>query len=173
MLANMVLENAREDFEGAVKDGQWQVASLCGRRIVTMAVRILTSAWGVTPLPGDPVLIEGLATLIPEHAKLAATAGRLVRLSVHDDDEALDARAEIDRFVSDVRAASGAEMFPSSFASQEQWRETLRYGYQWLRMGGYLDAYLELDEARDLLSSGGAQPSARTARSDSESVGSA
>ena len=38
-------------------------------------------------------------------------------------------------------------------------------------MGGYLDAYLELDEARDLLSSGGAQPSARTARSDSESVG--
>jgi len=173
MLANMVLENAREDFEGAVKDGQWQVASLCGRRIVTMAVRILTSAWGVTPLPGDPVLIEGLATLIPEHAKLAATAGRLVRLSVHDDDEALDARAEIDRFVSDVRAASGGEMFPSSFASQEQWRETLRYGYQWLRMGGYLDAYLELDEARDLLSSGGAQPSARTARSDSESVGSA
>ncbi|HET7073158.1 MAG TPA: AMP-binding protein [Mycobacterium sp.] len=169
MLANMVLENAREDFEGAVKDGQWQVASLCGRRIVTMAVRILTSAWGVTPLPGDPVLVEGLATLIPEHPQLAATARRLVRLSVHDDDEALDARAEIDRFVSDVQAASGGEMFPSSFASPEQWRETLRYGYQWLRMAGYLEAYLELDEARDLLSSGGTQPAARAARSDSES----
>jgi acyl-CoA synthetase (AMP-forming)/AMP-acid ligase II len=169
MLANMVLENAREDFEGAVKDGQWQVASLCGRRIVTMAVRILTSAWGVTPLPGDPVLVEGLATLIPEHPQLAATARRLVRLSVHDDDEALDARAEIDRFVSDVQAASGGEMFPSSFASREQWRETLRYGYQWLRMAGYLEAYLELDEARDLLSSGGTQPAARAARPDSES----
>jgi hypothetical protein len=28
-------------------------------------------------------------------------------------------------------------------------------------MGGYLDAYVELDEARDLLSTGGAQPSVR------------
>ena len=173
LLANMVLENAREDFDGAVKDAQWQVTSLCGRRIVTMAVRILASAWGVTPLPGDPVLVEGLGTLIPEHPHLAATARRLARLSVHDHDEALDARGEIDQFVSDVQAASGGERFPSSFASREQWQETLRYGYQWLRMAGYLEAYLELDEARDLLSSGGAQPSARAARSDSESGGTA
>ena len=63
-------------------------------------------------------------------------------------------------------------MFPSSFASREQWQATLRHGYQWLRMAGYLDAYLELDEARDLLSSGGAQPSARAARSELESAGS-
>jgi hypothetical protein len=119
------------------------------------------------------VLVEGLGTLVPEHPHLAATARRLVRLCVHDHDEAFDARAEIDQFVSDVQAASGGEMFPSSFASAEQWQETLRYGYQWLRMAGYLDAYLELDEARDLLSSGGAQPAARAARSDSESVGSA
>ena len=62
-------------------------------------------------------------------------------------------------------------MFASSFASREQWQETLRYGYQSLRMAGYLDAYLELDEARDLLSSGGTQPAARAARSDSESGG--
>jgi len=172
MLANMVLENAREDFDGAVKDRQWEVTSLCGRRIVTMAVRILASAWGVTPLPGDPVLVECLGTLIPEHPLLAATARRLVCLSVHDHDEALDARTEIDRFVSDVQAATGGEMFPSSFASREQWQATLRHGYQWLRMAGYLDAYLELDEARDLLSSGGAQPSARAARSELESAGS-
>jgi hypothetical protein len=28
-------------------------------------------------------------------------------------------------------------------------------------MGGYFDAYIELDETRDLLASGGAQPSVR------------
>ncbi|OBK56652.1 hypothetical protein A5656_18925 [Mycobacterium gordonae] len=172
LLANMVLENAREDFDGAVKDGQWPVVSLCGRRIVGMGVRMLATAWGVTPLPGDPVLIENLDALVPEHPRLAATARRLMRLSVHDWDEAQDAKTEIDRFVSEVQSATGGEMFPSSFASRQQWQETLRYGYQWLRMAGYLDAYLELDEARDLLSSGGAQPAAKAGRPATESAGS-
>lgn len=161
ILANMVLENAREDFDGAVKDGQWEVAALCGRRIVTMAVRILASAWGVTPLPGDPVLLHGLDTLVPDHPELATRARHLAELKVEDHDDASRALAEVDQFVSDVQAVTGGEMFPSSFASRTQWQETLRYGYQWLRMGGYLDAYVELDEARDLLASGGAQPSAR------------
>ena len=146
---------------------------MCGRRIVTMAVRILASAWGVTPLPGDPVLVEGLGTLIPEHPDLAATARRLVRLCVHDHDEALDARAEIDQFVSDVQAATGGDMFPlvvrlaRTVAGDPQVRVPVAAD------GRIPRAYLELDEARDLLSSGGAQPSARAARSDSESGGSA
>lgn len=163
ILANMVLENAREDFDGAVKDGQWQVAALCGRRIVIMAVRILASAWGVTPLPGDPVLLHGLDLLIPEHPQLAAEARRLAALTVDDHDRAVRVRDELDQFVADVQAVTGGELFPASFTSRAQWQETLRYGYQWLRMGGYLDAYVELDEARDLLASGGAQPSARAA----------
>jgi acyl-CoA synthetase (AMP-forming)/AMP-acid ligase II len=161
VLANMVLENAREDFDGAVKDGQWPVATLCGRRIVTMAVRILASAWGVTPLPGDQVLLSGLDTLVPEHPRLAADARRLADHVIGDQDEAARARADLDRLVTDVQTVTGGQMFPSSFASRAQWQETLRYGYQWLRMGGYLDAYVELDEARDLLASGGAQPSVR------------
>jgi hypothetical protein len=161
VLANMVLENAREDFDGAVKDGQWPVATLCGRRIVTMAVRILASAWGVTPLPGDQVLLSGLDTLVPEHPRLAADARRLAGHVIGDQDEAARARADLDRLVTDVQTVTGGQMFPSSFASRAQWQETLRYGYQWLRMGGYLDAYVELDEARDLLASGGAQPSVR------------
>lgn len=161
VLANMVLENAREDFDGAVKDGQWQVAALCGRRIVTMAVRILASAWGVTPLPGDPVLLSDLDTLVPEHPRLAAHARRLAGCSIGDQDDAARLQADLDRLVADVQTVTGGEMFPSSFASRTQWQDTLKYGYQWLRMGGYLDAYVELDEARDLLASGGAQPSER------------
>jgi len=161
MLANMVLENAREDFSDAVKDEQWRVASLCGRRIVVMAVRILASAWGVTPLPGDPVLLDGLGQLVPEHHHLAEIARRLMELSIRDRDDALRAQADLERFVAQVRQATGGEAFPSSFSSREQWQQTIRHGYQWLRMGGYLDAYVELDETRDLLASGGAQPGAR------------
>lgn len=161
ILANMVLENAREDFDGAVKDGQWQVSALCGRRIATMAVRILASAWGVTPLPGDQVLLHDLDTLIPEHPALAGQARRLSGLTIGDHDDALRAQSDLDGFVAEVRAVTGGELFPSSFAARAQWQQTLKYGYQWLRMGGYLDAYVELDEARDLLSSGGAQPAVR------------
>lgn len=158
MLANMVLENAREDLAGAVKDEQWRVASLCGQRIVVMAVRALVSAWGVTPLPGDPVLLDGLEQLVPEHPHLAATARTLRELSIRDRDDALRAQADLERFVAQVRQVTGGEAFPSSFTSREQWQQTIRRGYQWLRMGGYLNAYVELDETRDLLASGGAQP---------------
>ena len=158
MLANMVLENAREDFNGAVKDEQWRVASLCGRRIAVMAVRILASAWGITPLPGDPVLFDALEQLVPGHRHLAETARGLMQLSIRDRDEALRAQADLDTFVAHVRQATGGEAFPASFASREEWQQTLRRGYQWLRMGAYLDADVELDETRDLLASGGAQP---------------
>ncbi len=161
LLANMVLENAREDFCGAVKNGQWQVASLCGRRIVMMAVRILASAWGITPLPADPVLLNRLDLLVPEHAELADTARRLTELSIGDPDDASCAHTDLDAFVADVRKVTCGENFPSSFSSRDEWQRTIRYGYHWLRMGGYFDAYVELDETRDLLASGGAQPSVR------------
>lgn len=161
LLANMVLENAREDFSGAVKDGQWQVASLCGRRIVIMAVRILASAWGITPLPADPVLASRLDMLVPEHPQLAQTARSLIELSIADEDDAGSVHQELDAFVAEVRKVTCGENFPSSFASREEWQRTIRYGYHWLRMGGYFDAYVELDEIRDLLTTGGAQPAAR------------
>ncbi|WP_156686410.1 AMP-binding protein [Mycobacterium sp. Marseille-P9652] len=161
MLANMVLENAREDFDGAVKDEQWRVTSLCARRIAVMAVRILASAWGITPLPGDPVLFDTLEQLVPGHRDLARTARDLVHLPIRDRDGALRAQSELDTFVARVRQATGGEAFPASFASREEWQRTLRRGYQWLRMGAYLDADVELDETRDLLASGGAQPGER------------
>jgi acyl-CoA synthetase (AMP-forming)/AMP-acid ligase II len=158
MLANMVLENAREDFTGAVADQQWRVASLCGRRVVVMAVRILASAWGITPLPADAVLLDALGQLVPEHDELAQTARHLVELSIRDREEALRVQSDLDSLVTQVRQVSGGEAFPSSFTSREQWQQTISRGYQWLRIGGYLDAYVELDEVRDLLASGGAQP---------------
>jgi acyl-CoA synthetase (AMP-forming)/AMP-acid ligase II len=161
LLANMVLENAREDFSGAIKNEQWQVASLCGRRIVMMAVRIVASAWGITPLPADPVLLHRLDMLVPEHPQLAECARRLMELSIGDHNEACSAHTELDTFVAEVRRVTCGQNFPSSFSSRDEWQRTIRYGYHWLRMGGYFDAYIELDETRDLLASGGAQPSVR------------
>ncbi|EHB55882.1 AMP-dependent synthetase and ligase [Mycolicibacterium rhodesiae JS60] len=164
LVANMVLENAREDFDGAVKNGQWQVTSLCGRRIVIMAVRILASAWGITPLPSDPVLLHQLDVLVPEHPQLAITVRRLSDLSVSDHDEASAAQRELDALVAEVREVTCGAQFPSSFSSKDEWQKTIRYGYQWLRLGGYVGAYVDLDETRDLLVTGGAQPSERPAQ---------
>lgn len=164
MLANMVLENAREDFAGALKDEQWPVATLCGRRIAVMAVRVLCSAWGVTPLPADAVLADRLEHLVPEHCPLAQPARELIGLRIRDRDEAVHAQDDLDRLVAGVREVTAGEKFPASFTSREQWQQTLRRGYQWLRLGHYLGAYVELDEVRDLLASGGAQPAARAQR---------
>jgi hypothetical protein len=123
-----------------------------------MAVRILASAWGITPLPADAVLLDALGQLVPEHDELAQTARHLVELSIRDREEALRVRSDLDSLVTRVRQVSGGEAFPSSFTSREQWQQTISRGYQWLRIGGYLDVYVELDEVRDLLTSGGAQP---------------
>ena len=80
---------------------------------------------------------------------------------IADEDDAGSVHQELDAFVAEVRKVTRGENFPSSFASREEWQRTIRYGYHWLRMGGYFDAYVELDEIRDLLTTGGAQPSAR------------
>jgi hypothetical protein len=57
-----------------------------------------------------------------------------------------------------VREIAGGTQFPASFDSREQWRRTLDISYDWLRPAAYLDTELPLDEARDLLGSGGQQP---------------
>jgi len=65
---------------------------------------------------------------------------------------------ELDALVAAVRSASGSPAFPASFDTARAWDDTLAIGYDWLRLGAYLDADLPIDEARDLLASGGAQP---------------
>ncbi|MGW4366799.1 AMP-binding protein [Nocardia takedensis] len=169
--SNVVLENAREDLAGAVKDGQGAVADIAAHRMIAMAVRVLLSAFGIHPLPADVTPAETLARLIPARAGRRAdliaglATARRVRFSalIEQGGDVQAGLAALDDFVAAVRGvADGADRaFPASFDSREQWQRTLAIGYDWLRLAGYLNSDLPLDEARDLLSSGGRQPHLR------------
>ncbi|BAW06745.1 AMP-binding protein [Nocardia seriolae] len=171
--SNVVLENAREDLVGAVKDGQGGVADIAAHRLVAMSVRVLLSAFGIHPLPADVDPVGTVARLLPGSAPdrdgLIAALESAVRVrfsrTLRNGGDALDDLATVDTVVTAVRrltavAGAGRE-FPASFDSREQWQRTLTLGYDWLRLAGYLDASLPLDEARDLLASGGQQPHLR------------
>ncbi|MTE14559.1 AMP-binding protein [Nocardia sp. CT2-14] len=171
--SNVVLENAREDLVGAVKDAQGDVADIAAHRLIAMSVRVLLSAFGIHPLPADVDPAGTVARLLPAPAPerdeliKALKSAERVRFSrtLRDGGDALGDLAIVDGVVARVRRlaadAGVAQEFPASFDSREQWQRTLTLGYDWLRLAGYLDADLPLDEARDLLASGGQQPHLR------------
>ncbi|WP_433714202.1 AMP-binding protein [Nocardia sp. CA-084685] len=175
--SNVVLENAREDLAGAVKNSQGAVADIAAHRLIAMAVRVLLSAFGIHPLPADVAPAQTLRRMLPSHAMRRAElltqleSARRVRFSeiIGTGGDTLAGLAVLDDFVTRVRwVAAGAETttgFPASFDSREQWRRTLAIGYDWLRIAGYLNTDLPLDEARDLLTSGGQQPHLREGES--------
>ncbi|QLY33310.1 AMP-binding protein [Nocardia huaxiensis] len=171
--ANVVLENAREDLVGAVKNGQGGVADIAAHRLIAMSVRVLVSAFGIYPLPADVAPAETLRRLLPVSAASrdaileSLDAARRVRFSevIATGGDTLAALTVLDDFVLLVRRVAGgadaATGFPASFDSREQWERTLSIGYDWLRIAGYLNTDLPLDETRDLLASGGQQPHLR------------
>ncbi|MEU2254154.1 AMP-binding protein [Nocardia xishanensis] len=171
--SNIVLENAREDLAGAVKNGQGGVADIAAHRLVAMAVRVLLSAFGIHPLPADVAPAATVARSVPPGARRRAEvlaqldAARRVRFSelLQGGGDTMAGLAILDDFVALVREVAGgadaALVFPASFDSREQWRRTLAIGYDWLRLAAYLNTDLPLDEARDLLTTGGHQPHLR------------
>lgn len=171
--SNIVLENAREDLAGAVKNGQGGVADIAAHRLIAMAVRVLLSAFGIHPLPADVAPSTTVARLLPTGARRRTEvleqldAARGVRFSelLARGGDTLGGLAVLDDFVALVRTVAGGDdaalVFPASFDSREQWRRTLAIGYDWLRLAAYLDTDLPLDEARDLLTTGGHQPHLR------------
>ncbi|MEV5648483.1 AMP-binding protein [Nocardia sp. NPDC052254] len=160
--SNVVLENAREDLMGAVKSGQGEVAEIAAHRAIAMCVRMALSTYGIHPLPADVAPVRTLAALLPRGEDLTELVGRAasVRFSgVVDSGAGGPAElAVLDELIAEVREMAGGTQFPASFDSREQWRRTLDISYDWLRPAAYLDTELPLDEARDLLGSGGRQP---------------
>lgn len=154
--ANILVENSLEDFNGALACGQWRVAELTGRRALHSGLRGVLSAYGVNPLPPDAEVLGRLALLPPQTLPIREAAQRLDGLSITSSEQGEAVRAELDQFVTLAREVMGE--FPSSFQAASGWRATLDIGYEWLRLGAYLDSALPVDEARDLLTSGGAQP---------------
>jgi hypothetical protein len=154
--ANILIENSLEDFNGALAAGQWRVAELTARRALHSGLRGLLSAYGVNPLPPDSEVLCRLTLLPSVTPRIREAAERLDGLSIISREQGESIRAELERFIVAVREVMG--QFPSSFHGASGWRATLDIGYDWLRLGAYLDSALPVDEARDLLTSGGAQP---------------
>jgi len=157
--ANVLVENSLEDLTGALALGQWRVAELTARRAFSSGLRALLSAYGVNPLPSDAEVARQISRLLPDAAaEVAEPVSRLEDLRITNRAEGTAVRAELDSFIRIVRQAAGADRFPSSFHSAQTWQATLDLSYHWLRLGAYLDADIPIDEARDLLTSGGTQP---------------
>ena len=160
----MVTENAREDLDGALRSEQWGVASASAARVVLLCSRLVLTSCGVYPLPADVQPARSLRVWCPQNTQIDALAERVDELlggqtsaeAIRADPGALTTR--LDELVNDVRAFALGVDFPSSFDGPAQWNATLKIAYDWLRLGGYLDAALPLDEARDLVESGGQQP---------------
>lgn len=163
--SNVVLENAREDLMGAVKAGQGAVADIAAHRAIAMCVRMALSTYGIHPLPPDVAPGRTLAAMVPDAGPLRELVDRAsdLRFSavLGSGASGLDELAVLDELAAAVREIAGGTQFPASFDSREQWRRTLDISYDWLRPAAYLDTELPLDEARDLLGSGGRQPHQR------------
>lgn len=155
---NVMVENALEDLRGALDRQQWQVAASTTARAVNGGLRALLCSYGISPLPADPDLLPCLDMVPGLPARIRTLAVRLYRAVVTEAAEAHAVLAAVQEFIAEIRTASGGAGFPSSFDSADGWQRTLDIGYDWLRLGAYLDQQLPLDEAQDLLSSGGAQP---------------
>lgn len=166
--SNVIIENAREDLVGALDDGQLAVADSSAHRMVSGAVRLLLSAAGCAPLPPDigpldtlrrllPPTFEGVDAVITVLAQARAVRFRPVPGRTDASADVAGELAALDAAVATVRRAAGV-IFPEAFRGAAEWRETLELSYDWLRMSAYLDADIPIDEAQDLLSSGGVQP---------------
>jgi predicted nucleotidyltransferase len=172
--ANVEIENAREDTLGAIASSQWQVLAVAARRMVRKASIVLRSAWGVVVLPGaatgetaharntdwqgreaDEEACSWLTAIPGLPADLVATLTAMEAHSeVRDEREARALLDDLDAVVAQVRLLVGASTFPSSFASAAGWRETVEIGYDWIRLGAFLDSAFPIDEAREVLAGG-------------------
>lgn len=157
--ANVLVENAREDLLGALADEQWQVATHSAHRMLLVACRVVLAAQGMVPLPAHADLLRVLREAgIPGTEPLIAEAATLELHAIRDAEDGDRALHALDRFAAQARALARADAFPSSFESPEDWRRTIEFSYDWLRLCAYLDSGIPIDEARDLLATGGQQP---------------
>lgn len=159
--ANVEIENAREDMEGALKAEQWGVVRATAYRMIRRACVVTQTAYGIHPLPlpdAGPYRIQDIRDLPPEIKNTALTLEADIQSGPLDeklDDSTLQL---LDQFIEMIRRNTYGEDFPSCFIDDDGWNRTLEIGYDWVRLGAYLDADFPIEEARDLLAAGGQQP---------------
>ncbi|WP_315724859.1 MULTISPECIES: nucleotidyltransferase domain-containing protein [unclassified Bradyrhizobium] len=155
LYVNMVIENAREDALGAMDGAQWRVFERSVKRMLRFACFAMLSSYGINPLP--PVeevygIVEELKQAPPALRAHIIEFERTLR--IEDKQSALSALRRMDAIASEMRQNTKGSVFPSSFESASGWQQTLNMGFDWARLGAFLDAKFPLEQARDLIQSG-------------------
>jgi predicted nucleotidyltransferase len=158
---NMVIENAREDAVGALDAGQWRVFERSAKRMLRFACLAMMISYGITPQPPVEEVYEVLARLDCAPSDLRKRIALFEGTLVDNHPSAIQALSRLDELISDMRNLTEGSIFPSSFDSPAGWQGTLNMGFDWARLGAFLDAQFPLEQARDLI---------RTARSQDTST---
>ncbi|AYJ47357.1 hypothetical protein [Rhodococcus sp. P1Y] len=165
--ANAEIENSREDAIGALDAEQWGTFQSATRRMVRKAAMVALTANGLVPRSSNSNGLGGSSWQRREAdeeacarmTRIPGLPGQLVQTAlaleagspIAGREDAESALKDVDQFVHSVRDVTGGSLFPSSFVSPAEWRETLELSYDWVRMAAFLDSAFPLDEARDLV----------------------
>lgn len=178
--ANAEVENSREDALGAIDAGQWRTLESTVRRMARKSSVVVLSANGIAALPSEGDWDGRLRT---GEGRLSGTSWQrreadeesclrlrslpgipvdlvtaLVNLEtsggVTNKEEGERLLSATDDAIARVRDVTAGSLFPSSFVTPEEWRETLELVYDWVRLGAYVDSAFPLEEAHDVVASG-------------------
>jgi hypothetical protein len=160
--ANVEIENAREDLRGALNAGQWGVVRATAHRMLRRACVVALTAYGVYPLPppeAGPYSLQDVRDLPSDIKNTALILERDIQEGALDSKLPQATLEALEDFVEMIRRDMFGEDFPACFLDDDGWNKTLEIGYDWARLGAYLDAEFPIEEARDLLTAG-ARPGA-------------
>jgi hypothetical protein len=154
----MVVDNSREDAIGALQAEQWRVFERAIRRLVRYCSMMVLSAWEAYPPPPleeAPLHLSRIRTGIAKW--VVSEIIELDDVVVDDSRTAHTVLQRANRVYAEVRRLADSDTFPDAFASASDWDRALRIGNDWARLGAYLDAPFPLEQARELIASGGHQ----------------
>lgn len=152
MWANIMIENALEDATGAVDEGQWLLVQTSARAMVRHLARALCASHGMVLLPPNDAAVAALRKLSGIDSDLSVRVEAVEYAAAPTDSTSAADLLERAQVCVDLgRRQIGLANFPSSFDSAAGWEATIGSGYDWVRLGAFVDAEFPVDEARDVL----------------------
>jgi predicted nucleotidyltransferase len=159
---NMIIENILEDFYGAMKNEQWSTCEDRLRIMIRQVCFLILCSYGVTPPPPlRNIMDDSIYSLINQpdvDPNFISEALSIEPIIINNKEDAQLNLKKIDNFIRRARDLVSANLFPNCFGSEDEWQKALDLAYDWVRMGAYVVSLFPVEEARDLLSTGGKQP---------------
>lgn len=159
---NIVVENTWEDFYGALKNEQWSVCEHRLREMVRHFCMLLLCSFGLAPDPPLEDIYEDLIYYLKNTKKFENDLMNEILsfepVIIRNADEANELKDKVEVILKKVRNIITNDLFPNCFDSEDDWQKALDLAYDWVRMSAYVDSKFPVEEARDLLATGGGQP---------------